>query len=169
MTGTVSRRQPRHREAGWGGSPRRNPERANRNRIAGRCDGVSQPWMVKPDSGSEIALVNPATTGGKIKVLPWEVSLGLGVIPPAGRSPTADEGPSRPPATGIDAQREVGRGLECRPGRSMKGRILGARSGPRRDSMSAERQAPTASGRPRALPRDVTHPGVQHRGNRRGT
>jgi DNA-binding transcriptional LysR family regulator len=32
-TGIVSRRQLRRREAGWGGSPRRNPERTNRNRI----------------------------------------------------------------------------------------------------------------------------------------
>ena len=42
MTGTVSRRQLRRRKAGWGGSPRQNTERTNRNRISGRCDGVSQ-------------------------------------------------------------------------------------------------------------------------------
>ena len=132
MTGTVSRRQLRHREVGWGGSPRRNPERTNRNRISGRCDGVSQQWMVMPGSRSEIAWVNLAATGGKISVLPREVSVGLGTSP------------SRLAATPSDAQGEVSRGLECRPGRSMKGRILGARSGPRRDSTSAERQQSTA-------------------------
>jgi len=40
LTGTVSRRQLRHREVGWGGSRRQNLERTNRNRISGRCDGV---------------------------------------------------------------------------------------------------------------------------------
>ena len=77
-TGIVSWRQLRRREAGWGGSPRRNPERTNRNRIEGRCDGVSQLWVARPDSRSDIALVNPAATGGKIRVLPREISAPLG-------------------------------------------------------------------------------------------
>ncbi len=59
---------------------RRNPERTNRNRIEGRCDGVSQLWMAWPDSRLDIATVNPAATGGKISVLPREISAPLGRI-----------------------------------------------------------------------------------------
>ena len=110
-TGIVSRRQLRRREAGWGGSPRRNPERTNRNRIGGRCDGVSQQWMARPDSRSDIAWVNPAAPGGKIRVLPREISRGLGTSP------------SRMVATPCDALGEVSRGHSSRPVRLSKGRI----------------------------------------------
>ena len=111
-TGIVSRRQLRRREAGWGGSRRRNPERTHRNRIAGRCDGVSQQWMVMPDRRSEVALVDPAAPGGKISVLPREISRGLGAIP------------SRMAATPCDAPGEVSRGHSSRPRWLAKGRIL---------------------------------------------
>ncbi len=50
MSGTVIRRQLRHREVGWGGSPRRNPERTNRIRIAGRRGGVTRHCTGAPDS-----------------------------------------------------------------------------------------------------------------------
>jgi hypothetical protein len=102
-TGIVSRRQLRRREAGWGGSPRRNPARTNRNRIEGRCGGVSPLPMATPDSRSEIALVNPAATGGKISVLPREISMPLGAIP------------SSDPATGSKERGEVSRGHSSRP------------------------------------------------------
>ncbi len=111
-TGIVSPRQLRRREAGWGGSRRQNPERTNRNRISGRCDGVSPHGRVRPDSRSDIALVNPAAPGGKIRVLPREVSSGLGAIP------------SRSAATATDARGEVSRGHSSRPRRLVKGRIF---------------------------------------------
>ena len=50
MTGTVSRRQLRHREVGWEGSRRRNPERTNRNRVAGRRGGITRQWTGMLDS-----------------------------------------------------------------------------------------------------------------------
>jgi hypothetical protein len=42
VMGTTSRRQLRRREAGWGGSRRRNLEPTNRNRIRGRRGGVTR-------------------------------------------------------------------------------------------------------------------------------
>ena len=114
-TGIASQGQLRRREAGWGGSRRQTPERTNRNRIEGRCGGVSQPRMVRPDSRSDTALVNPAATGGRISVLPREVSASLGAVP------------SRCPATGSDGSGEVSRGhsRSPTPWRGwLKGRIL---------------------------------------------
>ncbi len=77
----------------------------------------------RPGSGRERpivirtrTLVNPAATGGKISVLPWEVSMGLGTIP------------SRSAATRSDARGGVSRGHGRRPGRAAKGRIRKLRS-----------------------------------------
>ena len=53
MTGTDSGRQLRRREAGWGGSWKQSSELTNRNRIRGRCGGVTRPWTGKPNSHSD--------------------------------------------------------------------------------------------------------------------
>jgi len=58
VTGTASRRQLRRREAGWGGSRRRTLEPTNRNRIRGRCGGVTRQWTGTPDA-------HPDTRTGK--------------------------------------------------------------------------------------------------------
>ncbi len=81
MTGTVSRTQLRHRKVGWGGSPRRNPERTNSNRIAGRRGGVTRQWTGTPDSHPDAHAGKSGRDGGKISVLPWETSAGLGATP----------------------------------------------------------------------------------------
>ena len=45
---TPSRRQLRRREAGWEGSPRRNPAPRNTNRVEGGAIWVSLHQMAKP-------------------------------------------------------------------------------------------------------------------------
>ena len=53
MTGTDSGRQLRRREAGWGGSWKQSSELTNRNRIPGRCGGVTRPRTGNPKSQSD--------------------------------------------------------------------------------------------------------------------
>jgi hypothetical protein len=73
VMGTASRRQLRRREAGWGGSRRPSPELTNRNRIEGRCGGVTRQWTGTPGdhpdtrtgkSGSARAKQQRLTLGG---------------------------------------------------------------------------------------------------------
>ncbi len=53
LAGTASGRQLRRREAGWGGSRKQNSELTNRNRIEGRCGGVTRHWTGTPESQTD--------------------------------------------------------------------------------------------------------------------
>jgi hypothetical protein len=67
--------------------------------------------MVRPNSRSDIAKVNPAATGGKISGLPREVSVSPGMFPGSAS------------ATAGDGSGEVSRG-HSRRREALKGRIL---------------------------------------------
>ena len=74
MAGTVSQRQLRHREVGWGGSRRQTSEMTNRHRIQGHCGGVTRRRMGKPKSQPDATRVNPAAIEVRSIALPWEIS-----------------------------------------------------------------------------------------------
>jgi hypothetical protein len=54
MAGTVSRWQLRRSDAGWGGSRRQSSALTNRNRIRGRCGGVTRQRTGRPNSQSDM-------------------------------------------------------------------------------------------------------------------
>jgi hypothetical protein len=56
---------------------RQNSELTNRNRIPGRCGGVTRPRTGKPNGQTDTTRVNPAAVERRISVLPWEISLPL--------------------------------------------------------------------------------------------
>jgi hypothetical protein len=53
---------------------RQTSELTNRNRIQGRCGGVTRRLTGKPNSHTDTTQVNPAALEGRISVLPWEIS-----------------------------------------------------------------------------------------------
>lgn len=71
--GTVSRKQLHLCERMWEGSWMQNSDPRNTNRIEGDRGWVSQPHMVKPDTCTEDAGVNPAGLEGKRPSLPREI------------------------------------------------------------------------------------------------
>src|ERR1700719_4776066 len=78
---------------GWGGSRRQTSEPTNRNRIQGRCGGTTRLRTGTSNSQTETTAVYPAALGGRISVLPWEISSCLRATGAGGRRrpPTQEE------------------------------------------------------------------------------
>ena len=98
LAGTDSGRQLRRREAGWGGSRKQNSELTNRNRISGRCGGVTRQRTGIPESQTDTRTGKSGGDRVKDQRLTLGSSFGLGTIP------------SRWAATCTDAEGEVSRG-----------------------------------------------------------
>ncbi len=77
LAGTMSQRQLRRSDAGWGGSRRQTSELTNRNQIQGRRGGITQHLMGKSNVQTDTTAVNLAAIERKISTLPREISQSL--------------------------------------------------------------------------------------------
>ena len=89
---TPSRRQLRRREAGWEGSPRRNPAPRNTNRVGGWAVWVSLLKKAKPVTINRGRHVDAAGVGGNWSFLSGEICPGVGCAVVAPRRRPAPQG-----------------------------------------------------------------------------